>query len=620
MLVADGIPPASAGLKERVAPYLESRAASFQGWHPSRREILVLTRFADTMQVHAVAQPGGDRRQWTFSQEPVASAKYRPGTGDAVLLSQDTGGGEFFQLFLREVATGRTTRLTDGKSRNTGAAWSKSGKEVAWASTRRNGKDTDIWVMDPAHPEQARMAWERQGGGWQVMDWSPDGRSLLVLEYVSINEAWLHLLDTATGSARLITPKAEVSSHADARFSADGRRVYCTSDAGSEFRRLTVIDLATGRREAWLKDLGWDVEAVEPSHDGKWIAVVSNEDGVGVLRLIDARTGREKRRALLAKGVVSGLEWHPSSHEVGFTLSHARSPADAHSWDVRTGLVTRWTQSEAGGLDVGRFAEPEIVRVQGFDGTKVSGFLYRPDPARFPGPRPVLVVIHGGPESQSRPVFLGRGNFYLEEMGVALLYPNVRGSAGYGKTFLLLDNGAKREDSVKDIGAFLDWIGRDKGLDAGRVAVTGGSYGGYMTLASLVHYSPRLRCGVDVVGISSFVTFLERTQDYRKDLRRAEYGDERDPAMRDLLGRISPLTRVRDIRVPLFVVQGLNDPRVPVGEAEQIVKAVRGGGGECWYLLAKDEGHGFAKKRNVDFQFLSTVQFLGRHLLANDTR
>jgi dipeptidyl aminopeptidase/acylaminoacyl peptidase len=620
MLVADGIPPAPAGLRERIAPYLESRAASFQGWHPSRREMLILTRFADSMQVHSVERPGGARRQWTFSPEPVASARYRPVTGDAVLLSQDSGGGEFFQLYLRDVATGRTTRLTDGKSRNTGATWSRAGKEVAWASTQRNGKDTDIWVMDPDKPGSARMAWERKGGGWQVMDWSPDGRSLLVLEYVSINESWIHVLDVASGAARLLTPREGKVSHADARFSADGRRVFCTSDGGGEFRGLTVIDVGTGKREAWLRDLPWDVEALEASPDGKWLAVASNEDGVSVLRLVDARTGKEKRRASIPKGVVTGMEWHASGRELGFTLSHARSPADAHSWDARTGAVTRWTESEAGGMDTGRFAEPETIRVRGFDGTNVSGFLYRPDARRFPGPRPVLVVIHGGPESQSRPVFLGRNNYWLEEMGVALMYPNVRGSAGYGKTFLLLDNGALRENSVKDIGSFLDWIGTDKGLDAGRVAVTGGSYGGYMTLASLVHYSPRLRCGVDIVGISSFVTFLERTQDYRKDLRRAEYGDERDPAMRELLGRISPLTRVRDIRVPLMVVQGLNDPRVPAGEAEQIVKAMRDAGGECWYLLAKDEGHGFAKKRNVDFQFLSTVQFLGKHLVAPGTR
>ena len=223
--------------------------------------------------------------------------------------------------------------------------------------------------------------------------------------------------------------------------------------------------------------------------------------------------------------------------------------------------------------------------------------------------------IHGGPEAQSRPIFQGRNNYYLNELGVAIFYPNVRGSDGYGKTFLKLDNGFKREDSVRDIAAFLDFIGRDAALDADRIAVMGGSYGGYMSLACQTHYSDRLRCGVDVVGISSFVTFLKNTQDYRRDLRRVEYGDERDPAMAEFLQRISPLTNVEKIRMPLFVVQGQNDPRVPVTEAEQMVKAIRERGGAAWYLMAKDEGHGFQKKKNADYQFMSTIQFFREHLL-----
>jgi dipeptidyl aminopeptidase/acylaminoacyl peptidase len=227
----------------------------------------------------------------------------------------------------------------------------------------------------------------------------------------------------------------------------------------------------------------------------------------------------------------------------------------------------------------------------------------------------VIVSIHGGPESQSRPTFQARNNYYLNELGVALVVPNVRGSDGHGKTFLTLDNGFKREDAVRDIGAVLDWIGKDGRLDRGRVAVMGGSYGGYMTLASMVHYSARLRCGVDVVGISSFVTFLKSTQEYRRDLRRAEYGDERDEKMLEHLERISPLTNVKKITKPLLVVQGRNDPRVPVTEAEQMVKALRESGVPVWYLMARDEGHGFNKKRNVDYQFLSTILFFKEHLL-----
>jgi dipeptidyl aminopeptidase/acylaminoacyl peptidase len=203
----------------------------------------------------------------------------------------------------------------------------------------------------------------------------------------------------------------------------------------------------------------------------------------------------------------------------------------------------------------------------------------------------------------------------MSELGVAMLYPNVRGSSGYGKRFLTLDNGFKREDSVRDIGAFLDWIARDAGLDTSRVAVMGGSYGGYMTLASLMHFGDRLRCGVDIVGISNFLTFLKNTQDYRRDLRRAEYGDERDPAMAEFLAKISPANHADKIKQPLFVAQGLNDPRVPASESEQMVKAIRNHGGQVWYLLAKDEGHGFQKKRNADHVFYSTVLFVQEYLL-----
>ena len=362
-------------------------------------------------------------------------------------------------------------------------------------------------------------------------------------------------------------------------------------------------------------DIKCDVDEFDLSPDGKTIAFITNEEGAGKLHLLDVRSGKELRAPQLPLGIPGGITWHENSRDVAFTFTSARSATDAYSYDIKTGKVERWTESETGGLNTANFIEPELIRVKSFDGLQVSGFLYRPDPKKFPGKRPVIVVIHGGPEAQARPIFQGRNNYYLNELGIAIFYPNVRGSDGYGKTFLTLDNGFKREDSVRDITAFLDFIGRDAALDADRVAVMGGSYGGYMSLACMTHYSDRLRCGVDIVGISSFLTFLKNTQDYRRDLRRVEYGDEREPAMAEFLQRVSPLTSVEKIRKPLFVVQGQNDPRVPVTEAEQMVKAIREHGGAVWYLMAKDEGHGFQKKRNVDYQFLSTIQFFREHLL-----
>lgn len=615
-LVVEGIPEFAPGLRAEVGRYLEFRTASFLDWHPRRRDVLISTRFADTAQLHRVRTPEGAREQLTFLPEPVVGGAFRPGDGEVVVFPRDTGGGEFFQLYRLDLADGRVSLLTDGKSRNTGLRWAPGGGSMAYASTRRNGRDTDLYVMDPARPDTDRCVAELSGGGWAVLDWSADAKRLLVISYVSINESSLHLLDLGTGERRSLTPAAgEKVSFGGARFLADGNSALVSTDRGQEFRHLERMDLRTGALAAWGPDTLGDVEDFDVSRDGRWVACFVNQEGVSVLRVFEAKTGRERRLPALPSGVGTGLRWNPNGRELGFTLSSARSPSDVYSVDVRKATLTRWTASETGGLPAGRFSEPETIRVRSFDGLALSGFLYRPDPRRFPGPRPVLLVIHGGPESQSRPVFQGRWNYLTDHLGVAVFHPNVRGSAGYGKTFLTLDNGLRREDSVKDIGAFLDWMDTQPGLDGKRVGVYGASYGGFMVLSSLAMHGERLRCGIDVVGISNFQTFLQNTQDYRRDLRRAEYGDERDPGVAEFLRRISPLTRVDRIRKPLLVVQGLNDPRVPVTEAEQMVKALRAQGGIAAYLLAKDEGHGFQKKKNSDFMFLAAVEFLKRHLL-----
>ncbi len=619
-LVADGIPAIPPTLREEAGRYLEFRSATMLSWQPRQREMLVRTRFADTPQVHLVAMPGGARRQLTFAEEPVRSASFRPKQGGLFVFARDIGGGEFYQLYRYDLATGRETLLTDGKSRNSSPTWTRSGRQMAYTSTRRTGKDTDIYVMTPEEPSSDRLVLERSGGGWSVSDWSEDESQLLLTEYVSANESLVHLLQLDTGNVTALTPKTDDRTvNLSARFARDGRSIFFLSDLGSEFQQLVRMDLESRERTVLTADVPWDVDEFELSPDGTLIALISNEDGVGVLRLIDVASGKQKPLPKLPVGVPEGLVWNENGHDLGFTLDSARSPSDAYSLNVETGEVSRWTESETGGIDTADFSEPELVKFPSFDGLPVSAFVYRPDPTKFPGPRPTIVYIHGGPEGQFRPGFMGRNNFYLNELGCAIVAPNVRGSAGYGKNFLTLDNGVKREDSVRDIGAVLDWIAQDKGLDADRVAVLGGSYGGYMVLAALTHFSDRLRCGIDIVGISNFISFLQNTQDYRRDLRRVEYGDERDPEMAKFLERIAPLNQVNKITRPLFVVQGKNDPRVPVTEAEQIVKAMRAADRPCWYLLAEDEGHGFAKKKNADFQFLAQILFLREHLLTPTT-
>src|ERR1041385_5504999 len=573
-LVAEGIPPFPPELKANAGHYLEFRGALFNHWHPLRREMLVTTRFADAAQLHHVKMPGGARRQLTFTPDPVSGGMFRPKTGEFIVFVQDTGGGEFYQLYRLDPADGKITLLTDGKSRHESPKWSRSGKLLAYTSTQRNGKDNDIWVMNPAAPSSARLVSQVPSGGWRILDWSHDESKLLLGEEVSVNESYLHLLDLRTGARELLTPRTDEKIVWDGgQFAPDDQSLYTTTDERSEFQRLARFDLKTRAHRVLTPNLKWDVESFELSPDGATLAYTANEDGASTLHLLNPKTVRERTPPRLPAGLISRLEWHDNGRDLAFNLNSARSPMDVYSLDLKSGQVERWTESETGGLNPETFIEPELVRIKSFDGLPISGYLYRPDAKKFPGPRPVLINIHGGPEGQTRPTFQGRNNYALNELGLRLLPPNVRGSTGYGKTFVTLDNGFKREDSVRDIGAFLDWIKQDPRLDPSRIAVTGGSYGGYMVLACMTHYSPQLRCGVDVVGISNFLTFLKNTQDYRRDLRRVEYGDERDENMREFLGRISPMTSVKKITKPLFVVQGRNDPRVPLSEAEQMVKA-----------------------------------------------
>jgi dipeptidyl aminopeptidase/acylaminoacyl peptidase len=615
-LVVEGVPKIPRKIAETVARYTEFRGAGFLSWHPVRREMLIATRFGDTNQVHLVKFPGGARKQLTFFPDRVAGGAFDPVKGDFFLFGKDVGGNEFYQTYRYDLATGDVTLLTDGgRSQNGGGTWSTAGTRIAYGSTRRNGRDRDVYVMDPRDPRTDRLLLRVEGGGWQAVDWSPDDKKLLVGEGISVNESYLWLVDVASGEKTRLTPKGgEPVAYRAAAFAGDGQSVFVTTDRDSEFLRLARIDLASGAHTYLTSHVPWDVDGFELSHDGKTIAFVTNEQGTSVLRLLDVATGKEKPGPKLPLGTIGGLEWHKNGRDLAFSLSHARSTSDVYSLDVTTGRVERWTESETGGIDAGVFSEPELVQWKSFDGKTISGFLYKP-PARFPGKRPIIVNIHGGPEGQARPGFQGRNNYYLNELGVAVLFPNVRGSTGFGKTFTKLDNGFLREDSVKDIGALLDWIAARGDLDAERVMVTGGSYGGYMTLAVATHYNDRIRCALDVVGVSNFVTFLERTEAYRRDLRRVEYGDERDPKMREFLLKIAPVNNAQKITKPLFVIQGKNDPRVPAAESEQMVATVRKNGSPVWYLVANDEGHGFAKKKNQDFLFYATVLFAQQHLL-----
>ncbi len=610
-LVADGIPAVPLALAATTRPYMEFRTASFAGWNAADRSMLISTRFGNVAQLHRVAGPMMDRSQISFEAEPLGG-RWSP-KGDVLVVSKDIGGNEFFQL--HTLKSGKLTLLTNGKSRNGFGAWNADGSLVGYSSTRRNGADTDLYVMDPRDPRTDRLVAQVKGGGWNFADFAPDAKTAVIAEYVSVTKVNLHRLDLATGTMTPIGDHAREIAYGHIRYAPDGS-LWVTSDEGADFKRLGTLDPVSGAFTPRGPETKWDVEDFDIAPDGTFLVYSVNEAGVDRIKLRDLTTGATRVVRDLPAGVAGGLRIAPWG-TIGLTHTSARSPSDAYSIDPVTLAVTRWTNSETGGLDPKVNVEPEYVDVKSFDGERVSGFLYRPDAAKFPGKRPLVVNIHGGPEGQSQPGFQGRSNYYLNELGVAIFYPNVRGSTGFGKRFVGLDNGAfRREDSVRDIGAFLDRLSSDPRVDAGRVAVTGGSYGGYMCYAAAIRYATRLKSALCIVAISNFVTFLENTQSYRRDLRRVEYGDERNAAERAKLLEISPMTRSSDLRIPLMVVTGGNDPRVPASEADQMVKAVRANGSTAWHLLGQNEGHGFAKKENVDYQFWTSLMFWQQTLLG----
>lgn len=617
-LVVENIPPIPASIAEKAFQYGEVRAASLADWDNSNLQMLIITRFADVPQVHMVKMPRGSRTQLTFFPDRVAEAHYGPKGSNYFTFVKDVGGGEWFQFYRYDLADGNVTLLTDGKSRNSGGAFAHNDNRFAYSSTRRTGQDTDIWIMDATNPKTDHMLLQLEGGGWEATDWSPDNQKLLVLQEISANQTYLWLVDVASGEKKPLTPKAGTGEvfYGGGVFSNDGKGFFTTTDRDSEFQRLAYFDFATMKPAYLTSDIMWDIDEFALSDDGKTLAFVANEDGLGKLYLMDTSTRKYHRVSGIPAGLVSDLRFHKNNQDLGFVLNSATSPSDVYSLNVPTGKLERWTFSEAGGLNTATFATPQLIKWQTFDGKTISGFLYAPDPKKFPGKRPVIVNIHGGPEGQFRPVFLGRNNYYLNEMGVALVFPNVRGSTGYGKAFLKLDNGMNRANTHKDIGALLDWIKQGPNLDAGKIMITGGSYGGYMTWAVAYEYNDKICCSLPIVGPSNLVTFLENTEAYRRDLRRVEYGDERDPQMREYLEKTAPLNNSEKIQKPVFAAVGKNDPRVPWTESRQMLDKLKGNGITTWFLMANDEGHGYAKKKNQDFLFYATVMFVRQFLLG----
>jgi len=625
-LVMEDIPPIPDEIVGDLNRYQNVRSAGFRDWTADSKGIYVSTRFGDVSQIHRVDMPGGARHQITFYNEPIGGVSRQPG-GSNVIFTRDAGGSEFAQIFLLDPIDGTTTMLTDGESRNGGTTWDRDGRRIAFTSTARNGASNDVWMIDPDEPSSAKIVLESpDGSSWGAAEFSQSGSKVLITNYVSIADSRVNLLDLDTGAVTLLAGGPDNrSANFPLAFDDANGGVWYVTDQGSEFRQLAWQPADAGAAaEIVTSDINWDVGGGAISHDRRRIAFTTNESGMSRVYLMDTRTRKYQAVDSIPTGLAFGLTFSPDDSQLAMTLNTATTPSDTYILALGTGPLeygelTRWTSSEVGGLDTSRFRSPELVSFPTFDEVdgaprQIPAWVYKP---QGKGPFPVVVSIHGGPEGQTRPGFSSVYQMWMDKLGVAIVLPNVRGSSGYGKTYLALDNGFQREDTVRDIGSLLDWIGTQADLDAERIAVFGGSYGGYMVLASSFHYSDRLKAAVDIVGISNFVTFLENTQDYRRDLRRVEYGDERDPAMRAHLESIAPMNHVDRIKHPMLIVQGQNDPRVPVTESEQVVAALRSQGQSVWYMNAMNEGHGYRKKENRDIYQQATVLFFQEHLVGH---
>jgi dipeptidyl aminopeptidase/acylaminoacyl peptidase len=591
----EGMPPIPQSIEEGLARYTQFREAELLDWHPTKRQILIQTAFGNYPQIHNVDGPGRARTQLTFLPQPGVSryvdARFDPADGNTFVFLRDPAGGEARSPYRYDMTTGDVSLVVEAKARYTGA-WARQGKWYAYDSSERNGRDLDLYVVQPSDPTTKRRLAELEGA-WSPQDWSPDGNSVLAIELVSNTETYLWLIDVKTGTKKALTPRDGAKSQwLFARFSSDGRKVYAVSDKGGDLPRVWSADVATGK---WTPVTA-DTDAVdilngfELSPDGQMMAVVIDRGVVSELRVIDVATSKARPLPALPRGVVKQLRWRPGSREIGFSIESIRTQGDVYSIDASVGTLTRWTTSEVNFNPETALPPPELVGWKSPDGVAITGILYRPA-AKFTGPRPVLINLHGGPALREQLVFRGRSNYFLNDLGVAILYPNVRGSLGFGRAFEQMDNGRGRDGAIKDVGAGLDWIGTRADLDKTRVVLSGGSAGGWLALEAGIVYNDRLRGIMVGAGMTDLPTFLEQTAPQRQENRRGEFGDERDPQMREYLRSISPITRAADLKKPTMIMHPGKDTRVPVAQAQELTKALKANGASVWYLEFSDANH-----------------------------
>lgn len=611
---AIGVPPIPDSLPRELAPYSSVYGLPLAGWDFEKREIL-LKGISNSTWVSRVTSPGAKALPtMIYIRESGIYDVYFQPQGKYLAYTRDTGGNETFQLYLYQIGRLQSTMLSDGKSRNTEPVWSNAGDKIVYSSTPIGDLGVNLRLIDPFNPTSDHLIAKSPGTYFKAYDWSPDDKQIVFCDFSSNSTSTLWVIDASSGNKTLVSPKSDQPEYYDyPQFSKDGKGIYVVTDHDSDMRRIAYVDLTTRKFSYLPSSPKWDVDEFQLSPNGKTMAYVTNEEGISRLYLFDMSANKDLSTAEVPNGIISGLKWNENSTDLAFNLKSARTVNDVYSVNAETGKVELWAKSNTNGVDTDSFSFPELIHWTTFDKRSISGFLYRP-PSKFKGKRPVIIDIHGGPDEQYRPVFGYEDNYFINELGIVKIFPNVRGSSGYGKGFLALDNGTRREDAVKDIGSLLDWIKAQPELDADRVMVEGASYGGYLALSTAYVYSDRIRGAISESGITDLARVVATTEGWRRELQRSEFGDERDPKMKEFLERIAPLNNAQKIRKPLLIIHGQNDPRVPVAEASMLVAATKDRI-PVWYILAKNEGHGLVQQDNRNYRLFASILFVKEFLL-----
>jgi len=612
-LEMEGIPPIPKSLATDVGRYTRIYGLPLAGWAPDKREIWVKS-ISQLTHISSIGSPGEKPKTIKHIFGLGIYDVYIQPQGHYLIYNQDKDGTEKYQMHLYDLQSGKNTLLSDSNARDTEFVWSNNGEQLAYSSTI-GGKGISLYLITPLKPESKRLLVKSDDNYMKAYAWSPDDKLIVYCEFMSMDASKLWVINVETGVKTLLSDQSSNEDyHSFPRFSKDGKGVYVKTNYRSEVNRIAYVNLETRRYEFLKTDEKWDVEEFQLSPDGKSMAFSVNEDGVSRLYIYDIAAKRKKAIAGLPLGVISGLAWNRASIDCAFNFKSPKTPNDIYSVAAATGAVERWAQSYSNGMDLDQFPTPELVRWKSFDGRTISGFMYRPS-RQYPGKRPVIIDLHGGPSEQVRPGYLYADNYLVNALGVVKIYPNYRGSRGYGKTFVKLDNGLRREDAIKDISALLDWIRSRPDLDPERIVVQGASYGGFMALSVATRHNDRIRASIIEYGISEWISFINNPDVNARDLWRAEYGDERNPQVRDYLIRLSPLYSINQNQKPMFLIHGSKDPRVPVQQAEAILSAMKQTQIPIWHLFGKNEGHGFRKFTNWEIRTLAIILFIQEHLI-----